>query len=76
MYCEHGRRGGDDAALRWKVAGPPVLAIGLVEHLGDVMAAEPVSCAARKAYPDAWIVWAVRSPYAAINHVLIVSCLS
>ena len=59
------------------------IAIGLVEHLGDIVAAEPVSRLARRRYPDARILWVVRKPYAgvpagfqAVDAVIPVTCLT
>jgi ADP-heptose:LPS heptosyltransferase len=35
----------------------------LIEHLGDIVAAEPITRYARRKFPDASIVWFVRKPY-------------
>ena len=63
--------------------GPGTLTIGLVEHLGDIVAAEPISRFARLRHPDAKIVWVVRKPYAsvpagfaAVDAVVSVTCLT
>jgi heptosyltransferase-3 len=40
-----------------------IIVIGLVEHLGDVVAAEPVARYLRSEYSDAYLVWAVRRSY-------------
>jgi heptosyltransferase-3 len=48
------------------LAGRGTVFIGMVEHLGDIMAAEPVSRFARWRYPGAKVVWVARTPYAAI----------
>jgi heptosyltransferase III len=59
------------------------LAIGMVEHLGDIVAAEPISRLARRRFPDATIIWATREPYAAlplgfsaVDAVVTVTCLT
>lgn len=48
-----------------EVDGPrrPVIAIALIEHMGDLVACQPFASQARKLYPDAWIVWIVRPQY-------------
>jgi len=65
------------------LAGRGMVAIGLVEHLGDIVAAEPISRFARAEYPDARIVWFARKPYmsvpagfAAVDAVVGVTCLT
>ena len=67
-------------------AGPcrtGTVAIGMVEHLGDIVAAEPVSRFARLQHPDGKIVWVARKPYAsvpagfsAVDSVISVTCLT
>jgi heptosyltransferase III len=59
------------------------IAIGLVEHLGDIVSAEPISRFARRRHPDAKIVWVARKPYAsvpagfaAVDSVVSVTCLT
>ncbi len=65
------------------LAGRGTVAIGLVEHLGDVVAAEPISRFARQQYPSARVVWVTRKPYArvpsgfaAVDAVVSVTCLT
>jgi heptosyltransferase-3 len=70
----------------WRQAGLTnrrVVAIGLVEHLGDIVAAEPISRAVRSLFPGSRIVWVCRRPYAQlprqypdIDRVLSVTCLT
>lgn len=64
-------------------SGGPTVAIGMVEHLGDIVAAEPVSRFARQQYPDAKILWVSRKDYAAVpagfaavDQVVTVNCLT
>lgn len=59
------------------------VAIGMVEHLGDIVAAEPVSRLARRQYRGAKVAWVVRKPYAsvpagfpAVDFVVPVTCLT
>jgi ADP-heptose:LPS heptosyltransferase len=59
------------------------VAIALVEHLGDIVAAEPVARAVREMYRDAWIVWVCRPAFLelvdhhpAVDEVMTVRCLS
>jgi heptosyltransferase III len=40
-----------------------VVAISLIEHIGDIIANEPISREIRKRYPSATIIWFVRKPY-------------
>jgi heptosyltransferase-3 len=71
-------------ALRARgLTGRGTVAIGLVEHLGDIVAAEPISRFARAEYPDARIVWVARKPYvsvpagfAGVDAVIGVTCLT
>jgi ADP-heptose:LPS heptosyltransferase len=39
------------------------IGIGLVEHIGDIVACEPVARQVREQYPDAEICWVVREPF-------------
>jgi heptosyltransferase-3 len=61
----------------------PIVAIGQIEFMGDILAAEPISRAARKQFPDAYIVWVARKPFremiesfAAVDNVITVECLT
>lgn len=63
--------------------GRPVTVIGLVEHLGDIVAAEPVVRYLRRRTPEAHLVWAVRPAYRelveahpGVDEVLEVGCLT
>jgi lipopolysaccharide heptosyltransferase III len=65
------------------LAGPGTVVIGLVEHLGDIIAAEPVSRFARLRHPNAKIVWVARKAYASVpagfaevDAVISVNCLT
>jgi heptosyltransferase III len=62
---------------------PGTVVIGMVEHLGDIVAAEPISRFARLRHPDAKVVWVARTPYAsvpagfaAVDAVVGVRCLT
>jgi heptosyltransferase-3 len=64
-------------------SGQRMVAIGLVEHLGDIVAAEPISRLARLRHPEAKVVWFARKPYAsvpagfaAVDAVVSVTCLT
>lgn len=57
--------------------------IGLTEHLGDIVACEPVSRYVRRSYPNAEITWVTRQEYASllsgnphIDRVEVVECLT
>lgn len=57
--------------------------VGLVEHLGDIVACEPISRHLRHERPDAHIVWAVRRPYRGllehnphVDEIITVRCLT
>lgn len=61
----------------------PVLAIALLEHMGDIVAAEPIARFARQRYPGMRIFWITRPAYAplaaefpGVDEVLTVSCLT
>jgi heptosyltransferase-3 len=47
----------------WRPNGKQSLAIALIEHMGDIIAAEPMSRLARRDHPDAAIAWILRKPY-------------
>lgn len=76
------------AGVRWRKQrrnlGPaPIVGISLVEHLGDVIAAEPVIRYLRREHPRARLVWVVARPYAFLlrdhpdlDGVLELGCLS
>jgi ADP-heptose:LPS heptosyltransferase len=49
--------------LSIRSGGKKIIAINLVEHLGDIVAAEPISRFIREKNPDAFIIWYVRKPY-------------
>ncbi len=49
--------------LRRTRAGKPLVGIVLAEHLGDIVACEPVIRHVRSEYPDATLVWVVGTPY-------------
>lgn len=61
----------------------PLICLGLVEHLGDIAAAEPVARHLRATHPDALIVWPVRVGFRgliehnpAVDEVWEVGCLT
>lgn len=63
--------------------GKTVIVIGMVEHLGDIVASEPIARHLRQQNPNAHLVWAVREAYRAlvenhpdVNEVLTVRCLT
>jgi heptosyltransferase-3 len=64
-------------------SGRKLIVIALVEHMGDIVAAEPISRYVRKQNPDAYIYWCVRKPYREliegnpnIDAALVVDCLT
>ncbi len=68
---------------RWALGRRLTISVGLVEHLGDIVAAEPVARAIRRDHPGASLRWFVRAPYAAvparfpaIDRVVTVGCLT
>ncbi len=61
----------------------PEIGIGLVEHMGDVVATEPVVRYLRRVHPEARISWVTRAPYAdiaaanpGVDEVIAVECLT
>jgi len=54
---------GKRALIRARNGRRPIVLIGMVEHFGDIVAAEPVARFIRSENPDAYIVWAVNPSY-------------
>jgi heptosyltransferase-3 len=70
---------------RYKTRGrhKPLIAIALIEHMGDIAAAQPISSFVRNKHPNADIVWVTRAPFSeliqsfdAIDHVIQVVCIT
>lgn len=64
-------------------ASPALVGIALVDHMGDIVAAEPIARELRAENPRARIVWVVRESYralpeaySAVDEVWTVSCLT
>jgi heptosyltransferase-3 len=64
-------------------ASPSVIIINLTEHMGDIVAAEPVARHLRKANPDAYIIWCVNEKFAeitrhnpALDKTITVTCIA
>ena len=60
-----------------------ILILALTEHMGDIVAAEPLSRHARAAFPSARIYWVTQAPYRdvvanypAIDDIIVVRCLT
>ena len=74
------------SALAWQqcsLGRRRTLSVGLVEHLGDIVAAEPVARAVRRDHPGASLRWVARAPYTTvparfpgIDEVVTVGCLT
>jgi heptosyltransferase-3 len=74
------------ARLRLRAARSPrqsTVTIALTEHMGDIVAAEPVARAARARFPSAQIRWIVRPGYRAlpdrydaVDETILVRCLT
>jgi ADP-heptose:LPS heptosyltransferase len=47
----------------WLNRKKKIVVISLIEHIGDIIANEPVSREIRKKYPESIIIWFVRRPY-------------
>jgi heptosyltransferase-3 len=63
--------------------GRKLIGVMLLEHLGDIVACEPVARYLRKKYPDAYIAWGVRKAYKElvennphIDMTILIHCLS
>ncbi|MBI4820040.1 MAG: glycosyltransferase family 9 protein [Deltaproteobacteria bacterium] len=61
----------------------PYVAVSLIEHMGDILASEPVIRHLREAHPRAHLTWLVRAPYRELlehhpdlDEVLTVECLT
>lgn len=58
-------------ARAWRPpVGTPLVVVGLVEHLGDVVAAEPLVRWLRETNPDTHLAWAIRPAYRALVNAL------
>ena len=57
-------------SMRITSISKPVVGILLAEHLGDIVAAEPIIAALRNKHPKARIVWIVKDLYQGLleNH--------
>jgi ADP-heptose:LPS heptosyltransferase/SAM-dependent methyltransferase len=60
-----------------------LVAIGLLEHIGDIVSSEPVVRQIRQDHPNAFLIWCVREPYrelvesfALTDAVISVRCLT
>jgi len=69
--------------FRGKAPASEFVAIALTEHLGDIVASEPIARRVRRQYPEACLFWCVRTPYKelleyhpSINYPIAVHCLS
>jgi heptosyltransferase III len=61
----------------------PIILVGMIEHMGDIVAAEPISRHLRETEPEAHLIWAVRSAFRElidhnphVNEVLLVGCMT
>jgi len=61
-----------DQLLAMKAAhsGRPFCGILLIEHIGDIIACEPIIAQVRASYPNAFVVWIVKTQFASLvaNH--------
>lgn len=71
------------AALKRRDPARKIVIIDLIEHLGDIVACEPVARHIKETDPDAYLIWAVRKPYQelidtnpVIDRTLVVFCLT
>ncbi len=80
---KHAARRRVEAKKKLNALPQNLVAIGLVEHIGDIIACEPVARYVRNLYPDSYIVWVTKpsyrdlidsNPY--INETYAVSCLT
>lgn len=68
---------------QWRREAKQTIAVSLIEHMGDIIAAEPISRLARKDYPDAAIGWILRKPYrevvenfSSVDKLVTVNCMT
>ena len=61
----------------------PVLVIALIEHIGDIVAAEPIARFARLRHPSHRVIWVTRhanrelvASFSGVDQVLVVRCLT
>ncbi len=72
----------DESSFK-KFLNPTKIAVGLIEHMGDIVACEPVSRYLKSEYPDSHVIWCVREEYKElidtnpyIDETLVVNCLT
>src|ERR1700724_1755134 len=49
--------------VRRSAGNQNLLAIGLIQHIGDIVSSEPVVRQIREKYPNAFLIWCVCEPY-------------
>jgi len=66
-----------------RLKGRRLVIISLIEHVGDIVACEPVARHVRRTQSDAFILWCLRAPYRElvennpnVDGVMIVDCLT
>src|SRR5205823_386355 len=81
--CRYAALAARKAWVRWATPGRDFIGIALVEHIGDIVACEPVAAHLRHEHPGAYLVWVVREPYRQlidsnpqIDHTVAVSCVA
>lgn len=69
--------------MKFKKTDKKTIGIGLIEHLGDIVACEPVARYLRNSYPDHYIYWVVLENYRElidsnpnIDETIVVDCLT
>jgi heptosyltransferase-3 len=69
--------------LRNLLIGRHLVVIGLIEHMGDIVACEPIAQDIRRRYPDGYVTWVVRREFVdllirhpALDAVWTVTCLT
>jgi heptosyltransferase III len=58
------------ATMKAANPGRPFCGILLIEHIGDIIACEPIIAQVRASYPSAFVVWVVKTQFASLvaNH--------
>ncbi|WP_197513347.1 glycosyltransferase family 9 protein [Acidihalobacter aeolianus] len=65
------------------ISKKPLLAVSLIEHIGDIVASQPIATYLKRTYPNHTVIWVTRSAYIdlvseimGVDHVLEIQCLT
>jgi ADP-heptose:LPS heptosyltransferase len=65
--------------LKFRLRNTDLIAISLVERIGDIVACEPISRYVKSVFPNCYLIWIVKKPYRELiyfnPHIDLVICL-